>query len=134
MKIDFSKVVTEEEISDKRVKFLRGVVAEVRYGKETKGITVDGIAINTERDSQAMITGAALSAVLDDTYVCRWKTPNGFVDLTASELISVSQSMRKYVQACFDRESELVEAIIGGTYTDAMLDEGWPDAEISNNA
>jgi hypothetical protein len=132
MKIDFGQVVLKEEIKEKRIACQKAIVAETRYNKETQGIVVDGVSINTERDSQAMITGAALSAVLDDTYVCRWKTPNGFVDLTASELISVSQSMRKYVQACFDRESELIEAIVSDQYNDSMLTEGWPDAEIQN--
>lgn len=134
MKIDFGQAITEQTRKAERIASLKALAAETRYGKETKGILVDGISINTERESQAMITGAALSAILDDTYVCRWKTPTGFIDLSASELIAVSQAMRKYIQACFDREAELVEAITNDTYTDSMLTEGWPNAEISNNA
>lgn len=134
MKIDFSKAITEETRNADRIASLKALVAETRYNKETQGITVNGIAINTERDSQAMITGAALSAFLDGTYVCRWKTPTGFIELDAAQLIAVSQAMRKYVQACFDRESELLEAIADNTYVDSMLTEGWPDAGISNNA
>lgn len=134
MKIDFSKAITEETRNTDRIASLKALTAETRYNKETQGITVNGIAINTERDSQAMITGAALSAFLDNTYVCRWKTPSGFIELDATQLIAVSQAMRKYVQACFDRESELLEAIADNTYVDSMLNEGWPDASISNNA
>jgi len=134
MKIDFSQAITAETRAAELVKSQKATVSATRYIKETAGIKVDGISINTERDSQAMITGAALSAVLDSSYICRWKTPSGFVDLDSTSLIKVSQSMRQYVQACFDRESELVEAIVNGTYTDSMLNEGWPNVEISNNA
>lgn len=126
--IDFSKMVTieDKEISAKAQ--LKADIAARRYKAETQGIVVDGTFINTERDSQALITGAALSAFMDNTYVCRWKTPDGFIDLDSTSLINISQVMRKHVQACFDREDVLVTALENGTYTESMLEEGWPNA------
>jgi hypothetical protein len=101
-------------------------ISSARYDAEIAGITVNGMFIDTGRDSQALITGAALSAFMDDTYICNWKTPDGFVEIDAPTLISVSKAVRVHVQACFDREAALLEALAAGTYTDAMLDEGWP--------
>jgi hypothetical protein len=126
MTIDFSQIVTSETLRQERDKTRKASVAERRYAEEIKGIIVDGMYINTERGSQSMITGAALAAMLDSGYVCRWKTDTGFVSLDAQTLLAVSQEMRKHVQACFDREATLSEAIDNDTFTDAMLDEGWP--------
>lgn len=112
--------------TDENKNFVKTQIAAKRYAEETKGIVVNGFAINTERESQNLITGAALSAYMDENYICRWKTPAGFVDLDAATLISVAQTMRQHVQNCFDREDALLTALEDGTYTEAMLDEGWP--------
>ena len=104
-------------------------IAAVRYLHETAGITVNGVSIDTNRDSQALITAAALSAVIDPTYACIWKALSGPVELTATQLIAVATAVRAHVQACFDRECQLLEALAEGTYTIDMLDHGWPAAQ-----
>lgn len=126
MTIDFSQVVTSDTLRAERNRSLKSAVADRRYREEVKGIVVNGMKINTERASQSLITGAALSAMLDSSYTCRWKTDEGFISLDAQSLLAVSQEMRKHVQACFDREATLSEAIDNDTFTDAMLDDGWP--------
>ena len=101
-------------------------IAERRYRAETAGIIVSGMPLDTGRDSQALVTGAALAAVIDPAYHCQWKTIEGFVDLDAQTIIALASAMRAHVQACFDREAELLDALESGTYTDALLDQGWP--------
>lgn len=102
------------------------VIAGRRYQAESAGILINGMAVATDRDSQALITGAALAASLDDTYTCNWKTGEGFVLLDAKTLLVIAKTVRAHVQACFDREAELLAAVKGGSYTDAMLEQGWP--------
>lgn len=104
----------------------RAAVAAERYRRETAGVTVGGMPIDTGRDSQALITGAALAATLDSTYVCRWKTGMGFVELNAQQIIGMASTVRAHVQACFDREAALLAEIAAGTYSEAMLQQGWP--------
>lgn len=101
-------------------------IAARRWQEETKGIVFNGLVINTERDSQNLINGAVVSTLLDPDYVCNWKTSEGFIQLNAYTLKAVGLAVRTYVQACFDREGELVAAVQAGTYTSSMLDEGWP--------
>lgn len=105
---------------------LKAVVAARRYQAETAGITVNGMDVPTDRDSQAMVTGAALASVIDPNYTCQWKTADGFVDLVAQQIIALASAMRAHVQACFDREAVLLDALAAGTYTDEQLDQGWP--------
>ncbi|MCY1300051.1 hypothetical protein D9M70_496090 [compost metagenome] len=103
------------------------LIAARRYQAETAGVTVNGMRVDTDDRSKLLINGAAVEAMLDPAYVLRWKTPSGFVDLTAQYVIGVARAVRAHVQACFDREAELLAALDAGTFTDSMLDEGWPN-------
>ena len=103
-------------------------IAAARYEREIAGTSLNGVQIDTGRDSQALITGAALAAMLDENYSLNWKTSAGFIHLTAPEIIAVAQAVRAHVQACFDRESELV-ALVDAAETPEDLDEiiiSWP--------
>jgi hypothetical protein len=83
-------------------------IAAARYEVETGGAAVNGMAIDTSRESQALITGAALAATLDANYICRWKTGAGFVTLDAATIIAAAQAVRAHVQEAFNREAELI--------------------------
>lgn len=96
-------------------------IAAARYEVETAGTTVNRITIDTGRDSQALITGAAVAAMLDENYSLNWKTTSGFIHLTAPEIIAVAQAVRAHVQSCFDREGELV-ALVDAAQTAEELD------------
>lgn len=101
-------------------------IADRRWQAEVAGIDVGGMHIDTGRDSQALITGATVQAMLDPNYSLRWKTVAGFVDLTAEQIIAVATAARGHVQACFNREAELLDALAAGTFAPEMLDQGWP--------
>ena len=49
------------------------------------------------------------------------------VELDASMIIAVASAVRDHIQACYDREKALAEEVDAGTFTEAMLDEGWPE-------
>lgn len=102
------------------------LIAARRFQAETGGVIVEGIQVNTERDSQALLTGAAFAASLDPEYQIKWKAATGFADLTAQQIIGVASAVRAFVQACFNREAELLDAVVDGSITAEMLEEGWP--------
>ena len=97
-----------------------------RYDEEVKGITLSNMEISTDRTSQALLTGAVTAAQLDPNLTAKWKLKNGNVTLDKTQLDTIAMAVRNHVQACFDREIEIIEAIDAGTFTDAMLDTGWP--------
>jgi hypothetical protein len=86
-------------------------IAAARYTAEADGITVNEMTIDTSRESQALVTGAALAATLDPDYTCQWKTAGGFVTLSAAAVVAVAQAVRAHVQACFDREAALAALV-----------------------
>ena len=89
----------------------RRYLAWARYGAERRGVN----GLRTDRESQSMITGAALKAMQDDTYSCRWKTNTGFVELTAAQILAIADAVREHVQGCFDREAELLALVEAAT-------------------
>lgn len=134
MSIDFSQMITAEDKAEQARQATVAAIAARRWEAETAGITVNGTAIDTGRDSQALITGAAVSAMLDPAYSVRWKTPAGFIDLAGEQIIAMATAVRVHVQACFDREAELLEALANGSFTESMLEEGWPDGSVPASA
>lgn len=80
-------------------------IAAARYAAEIAGVAVGGATVRTDRESQALITGAALKATQDAEYTCTWKAESGFVSLNAATIIAVADAVRAHVQACFDAEA-----------------------------
>ena len=128
--IDWSQLKTPaQKAAEARADTVARIAAR-RWEAETAGLNVNGMAIDTGRDSQALITGAAVSAMLDPAYTVRWKTPDGFITLLGDEIINMATVVRAHVQAAFDREADLLDALEGGTFVDQMLEEGWPDGTL----
>ena len=125
------KKVTVQEQAERDKQALMNRIARTRYGHETGGTTVDGMQVATDRQSQALITGAFSSAKdaqeSGDPFSIRWKTAGGWVELDADQMIGLGRAVRAHVQACFDREKELVESVDDGTFEESMLNEGWPE-------
>jgi len=106
---------------------LPSIIASERFSREASGMQVGDYLIETNRDSQALIAGAGLAAVMDPNYRCNFKTLGGFVEIDASQIISIAKAVRAHVQACFDREAALLTAVEDGSFALEMLDEGWPE-------
>lgn len=97
------------------------------------GVTVNGISVQTDNLSQQRLTAAALAAQIDPAGTVRWKTADGFVTLTAAQIVAVAMAVRAHVQACFDREAELMAEIEASDTPEAVdISTGWPVAEPTN--
>lgn len=131
MNIDYSQLITAEQKAEQARQTLVSSIAAHRHQAEVGGITVFGVRVETDDRSKLLINGAALEATIDPTYVLQWKTPDGFIWLTAQQVIGISRAVRAHVQACFDREAELLAELEAGTFTEAMLDQGWPAPQSS---
>jgi hypothetical protein len=116
---------TSAELAAERLN-LATRIAERRYLAECSGVIVGSLRVDTDDRSKLLINGAALEAVIDPAYAMQWKTRSGFVDLTGPQVIGVAQAVRAHVQACFNREAELLAELEAGTLTEEMLEQGWP--------
>ncbi len=91
---------------------LRAYAAERRYAKEVGGIELNGMSIRTDRQSQALVNGAANMAQLTSNFSTKWKTESGvFVQLNGPAIISIATAVGMHVTNCFSLEAEVSEAI-----------------------
>jgi len=97
-------------------------IAQARYNAEIAGVTINGVLIKTDRETQAVLTAACLQAYIDSGYSLNWKTGDGtFVSLPAEQIMAFGTAVRAHVQSCFDREAELLPLIEAAT-TEAELE------------
>lgn len=100
-------------------------IALERWKEENSGIEISGYNINTDRESQSLITAVALTATQDPTYTCRWKTKNGFVTLDANTIIQIATAVRNHVQECFNKEDQLLTEIENATTFEELNNITW---------
>ena len=101
-------------------------LAALRFKKETGSLTLtSGAVINTERDSQALVTGAYTASTINPDIVINWKGETGWIQIGATEIRAIANAVTAHVQACFTREKELSELIDIDPETDITTD--WPE-------
>lgn len=97
-------------------------IATARYNAEIAGVTINGVSIKTDRETQAVLTSACLQAYIDSGYSLNWKTGDGtFVSLPAEQIMAFGTAVRAHVQSCFDHEAELLP-LIESAETEAELE------------
>jgi hypothetical protein len=114
-------------------------LADYRYRHEVSGVAIDGIAIDTDRESQGLID--SLFGVLRDQVISsvRFKSAAGVVvtcDLAVATLLRAKVTL--FVQACRNREAEHIDAMAALDETSAAcaaydVTTGWPSRVISSS-
>lgn len=99
------------ELEARKTLRLLALAAE-RYAVETGGIEVLGIAVRTDRASQAMLTGALAAIQSGAVASVDWKGGDGWHALTAEQISAVAQAVTQHVQQCFSAERVASEAIM----------------------
>lgn len=109
---------------------LAEIEAELKLRRDAamaSGVTVGGVAVHTDDLSQQRITSAALAVTLDAGLTINWKADGGFVTLSALQITAIAQAVRAHVQACFDREAELLAALAAAEDPEQVdITTGWP--------
>lgn len=126
---------TAEEIAaafEQRKANALAALADIRWQKETGGITLNGLKVATDDRSKLLILGKRTKAAADPSLTFQWKTPTGFITLTAEQIVAIADAVEAHVQACFDREAALVLEIEAAKNPEQLaaieLGQGWPSA------
>ncbi len=93
------------EADSMRASLLREVQA-LRDAGIAAGAQYEGRPIHTDDRSQQRATGAAVAAMVDNSYSVGWKFADGtFGLLNSQEIIDMASVIRSHVQACFNAEA-----------------------------
>lgn len=127
-----------EEIPLDEIKASRKAEAtERRKVERDRGVVIGGNRWHSDKGSADDISTAVAMARLyeagqgEGTFKTSWKTADGFVTATLSDLLAAGLAVGGFVQACFAREAALFAEIDAAeTAEDVIaisLDDGWPD-------
>lgn len=108
-----------EDQATARRSALMSSAARYRWLREIGGIEVAGLRVPTDERTQAVLTGAYASAISDPAYaIPRWKVGEGaYIGLSNEQIRVIGQRVTEHIQACFDRNAEVDEAIAAGEVT-----------------
>lgn len=105
-------------------------LAALRYQHETAGITFSNATIETNRESQALITGAWSFSQLNPAVLIDWKGVTGWVQIDAATISAIAGAVAAHVQSCFSTERVHAEAISALETSEAVseydITAGWP--------
>lgn len=109
----------------------KAAATDLRWRQETGGIVIAGVLVATDDRSKTLILGKRAQAQADPAMIFQWKTASGeWVKLTGAQIIGIADAVADHVQACFDREGELHDAIDAAETAEAVLAvdiaAGWP--------
>jgi len=93
--------------------------AAERQRKVVAGFDLDGMRIETDTDSQRVLTSAYVMAKGDPEFkIDNWKIADGvYVPLSNKAIIAAGDAVTAYVQACFNKNKEIDQAILSGAIT-----------------
>ena len=107
-------------------------LASIRWAKETGGVSVTGMRIDTSRESQNMINGAVAFANRNPDAKIDFKAASGWIALDAATVLFIGDLVATHVQKCYSRERELsdeIDRLADDAEALAALDikKGWPE-------
>lgn len=116
---------TAEEITTE----LEAYLPAYRYQREVGGITVNGITLKTDEDSQRKLTAIKIEAEDDAGYTVDFKAQSGWVTLNATQCIALARAVSAHIKQCFKAE----RAVDVSQYTTAAEVEAAFDAAYSQS-
>lgn len=91
--------------------------ANKRYSLETGGMTINGVTVDTSRDSQTMINGAYIYMTTSGATTISYKANSGWITIDAATVKAIALAIGQHVQTCFNSEKAIDDAINAGTIT-----------------
>lgn len=115
-----------------------------KWERKDAGITVNGVAIDTDDKGQATLSGALLNCLVDPGYMALWKTAavdsegkSVWLTIDSATIHALCRAVTEYTQACFSVEAAKQESLAAIMTVDTVkawleteLDTGWPSREI----
>lgn len=124
---------------DKLLAQLKSSIASIRFHKETGGITLGGVEIKTDRESQSLLANGYTSLKEGLVSQVRWKGADGTwtVFTSSEELKPIAAAVSQHVEGCWSAEEAVSTQLDGMTYKElqqadisALFEAATTQAEI----
>ena len=78
---------------------------------ESAGVTVNGVAVASDPESQSRVSNAYSGMGVTGAESIRFKASGGFITLTLDQVKAIGSALFAHTQACFDAEGEVSAGI-----------------------
>lgn len=93
--------------------------ATARRTREASGVDLNGIRLETDERSRAVLTAAYVQARENPEYkIPNWKVADGvYVTLDRETILAAAMAVSNHIRACFDKNREIDDLILSGAIT-----------------
>ena len=100
-------------------------LADSRWQEETGGYIYKGHEFHSDRESQDRVFQAYMASLSDSNFTVTWKTKNGWLEMTASDFITLYNEFYVFLQNLYQKEKNLQEQIEAATTIEELEAIQW---------
>jgi hypothetical protein len=100
-------------------------LANARWREEVGGYMYNGHEFHSDRESQDRFFQAYMASLSDSNFTVTWKTKNGWLEMTASDFITLYNEFYVFLQNLYQKEKNLQEQIEAATTIEELEAIQW---------
>ena len=100
-------------------------LANVRWQEETRGYIYKGHEFHSDRESQNRVFQAYMASLSDPNFTVTWKTKTGWLEMTASDFITLYNEFQAFLQGLYQKEKALQEQVKAATTIEELNEIEW---------
>jgi hypothetical protein len=100
-------------------------LADARWREETGGYFYNDHEFHSDRESQDRFFQAYMASLNDPSFTVVWKTKNGWLDMTASDFITLYNEFQAFLQGLYQKEKALQEQVKAATTIEELNEIEW---------
>lgn len=100
-------------------------LANARWFEETAGYIYNSHEFHSDRESQGRIFRAYIASLNDPNFTVTWKTKDGWLEMTASDFITLYNEFQTFLQGLYQKEKALQEQVKAATTIEELNEIEW---------
>lgn len=100
-------------------------LADARWREETAGFTYKGHEFHSDRESQDRFFQAYMASLSDPNFTVTWKTKDSWLEMTASDFITLYNEFQTFFQGLYQKEKALQEQVEAATTIEELNAIEW---------
>ena len=100
-------------------------LADARWREETAGFMYNGHEFHSDRESQDRVFQAYMASLSDPSFAVTWKTKDGWLEMIASDFITLYNEFQAFLQGLYQKEKALQEQVKAATTIEELNEIEW---------
>lgn len=100
-------------------------LADARWREEISGVMYNGHEFHSDRESQNRIFQACIASLSDPDFTVTWKTKDGWLEMNASDFITLHSEFQTFLQGLYQKEKALQEQVEAATTIEELNEIEW---------